>query len=227
MAQKLKIDCRMLVVDDGSTDRTAAIVEDKIKHDRNLQCVKHPTNRGPGEAFLTGFRRILEDADGNDVIISMDADNTHSEQTIRLMLARIQEGFELVIASVYAPGGRFIGVPFLRYVLSTGCNLIYRILFPMTGIREYTGFYRAYLVSGLRRTLARFAEINEPLISVPGFACAAEILIKARRMPLFMVEVPMLVRYDKKGGKSKLRIWRTIGEHLGIIGANLTKRHVV
>jgi dolichol-phosphate mannosyltransferase len=129
-----------------------------------------------------------------------------------------------VIASIFAPGGMLIGLPFLRYVLTIGCNLIYCVLFPVRGVREYTGFYRGYRVDALKNARER---LGGELITVSGFGSMAELLIRLRRIPIFMKEVPMIVRYDHKGGKSKLRIVRTIREHLKIMVSNLFVRRVI
>ena len=227
LAEPLIQQFTILVVDDGSSDDTGMIVEKILQKDSRIQLVRHEKNQGPGIAFLTGFQKIFESAKDSDAIISMDADNTHSERTIRMMMARLEEGYELVIASVYAPGGMFIGLPFIRYVLSIGCNFLYRILFPINGIKEYTGFYRAYHVGALKNAFKKFENNGHHLITANGFAGAAELIVKLRQIPLFMIEVPMLVRYDQKGGKSKLRIGKTIFEHVSIIFSNFFKRRIL
>lgn len=227
LTQQLEVEATVNVVNDGSTDATPQIVGRMSASDKRIRLINHERNAGPGKAFETGFKALLERAADTDAIISMDADNTHSEQTVRMMQARLHEGYELVIASVFAPGGMLIGVPFLRYILTLGCNFLYRVLFPVAGIKEYTGFYRAYRAGALRKALAKFEASGEPLITAFGFGCAAEILIKLRRIPLFMTEVPMLVRYDLKGGKSKLRIGRTIREHLRLLWHNCWHRNIL
>ena len=227
LAHDTEQDFTITVIDDGSTDQTADLVKKLQQKNKTLHLTSHPKNSGPGVAFDTGFREIFQRAKPDDAIISMDADNTHSEGTIKMMYSRLAEGYELVIASVYAPGGMFIGVPFIRYVLSIGCNLLYRIFFPINGIKEYTGFYRAYKVGALQNAYQRFESSGRPLISAAGFASAAELVVKLRQIPLFMTEVPMMVRYDQKGGKSKLKIGKTIMEHLKIIGSNFFRRRVI
>jgi len=227
LASHFKLDFSVTVVNDGSSDRTPQMVEDFAKRDPRVFLVNQVPNQGPGAAFDRGFRDIIGRAKDEDAIITMDADNTHSEKTIQFMLSRLNEGYELVIASVFAPGGMMIGVPFLRYVLSWGCNRLYRLFFPVSGICEYTGFYRAYQVKGLRAAYARFAERGKTFITATGFSCAAEIVVKCRQIPLFMTEVPMMVRYDLKSSKSKMRIGRTIREHVRIITQNLLARSVI
>jgi hypothetical protein len=71
-----------------------------------------------------------------------------------------------------------------------------------------------------------FEKFGDHLIEVSGFAAMAEMLIKFRQIPLFMTEVPMIIRYDLKGRASKMRVMATIQEHLGVIARNLFKRRV-
>jgi dolichol-phosphate mannosyltransferase len=124
IAKKLEFVGKVYVVNDGSTDPTEAKVAHLAKSNPSLILINHSVNGGPGKAFTTGYEYIIRVAAPEDAIISMDADNTHSEQTVQMMLARLQEGYELVIASVYATGGMFIGLPFIRYVLGvTGAAL--------------------------------------------------------------------------------------------------------
>jgi dolichol-phosphate mannosyltransferase len=213
----------VVTVDDGSADASKNVLEE-LKKKCPITILAHETNQGPGVAFRTGFNHVLSVAGASDFIITMDADNTHSTKTVGMIVAGLKEGYEMVIASVFAPGGMMIGVPFLRYVLTLGCNFLYRILFPVRGIREYTGFYRGYRVDALRTARER---LGGELMTVPGFASMAELLVRLRTVPIFMKEVPMIVRYDQKGGKSKLRIGRTIREHLVVIGGNMFRRRVI
>ncbi len=147
----------------------------------------------------------------------MDADNTQDLASVRLMVKRIEEGYEVAIGSIYAPGGMMVGVSLLRKVLSWGCNWIYQICFPISGIKEYTGFYRAHSAYALKSAYAKF---GPRLIESNGFSTMAEMLIKLRSIPLLMTEVPMIIRYDFKEGASKIKILPTIGEHINIIRKN-------
>lgn len=223
IAVSTKLEFKILAVDDASTDDSFAILNE-LSAKYPIDVIRHSANLGPGGAFQTGFARILEVAGDEDMIITMDADNTHSTQTVGMIVASLREGYEMVIASIFAPGGMMIGVPFSRYVLTLACNFLYRVLFPVRGIREYTGFYRGYRVDALRK--ARTA-LGGQLLTANGFGGMAELLVRLRQVPVFMKEVPMIVRYDRKGGKSKMRIARTIREHLRIIVLNFFRRSIV
>ena len=127
------------------------------------------------------------------------------------MIKKMDEGYEVVIGSCFATGGMMVGVPLVRFLLSYISNFAYRVLFHVKGIRTYTGFYRAH--SGAAIKLA-FEKFGDRFIEAKGFAAMAEMLIKFRQIPLFLTEVPMIIRYDLKGRASKMRVMATIREHL-------------
>jgi dolichol-phosphate mannosyltransferase len=220
---KIDYNYEVIVINDGSIDRTVHEVKE-FQKTMPVVLLNHETNLGVGTSFKTGFTEVMKKIREDDIVISMDADNTQNLNTVRLMISKIQEGYEVVLGSVFSTGGMFIGVPFIRLVISYACNFIYRILFHVKGIKEYTGFYRGY--SGKALAMA-FDKFGDNLMESKGFAVMAEMLIKFRQIPLFITEVPMIVRYDLKGGISKLRIMPTVMEHLKIMGKNLFKRRII
>jgi len=211
------------VVNDGSRDRTVNIVEE-ISRELPVRMIHHDRNRGIGVAFSNGLKELIKVARDDDIIITLDADNTHNLETVGLMLMKIDEGYEVVVGSCFMNGGMMTGAPLLRYLLSYSSNLGYRMLFHVKGIRTYTGFYRAHTGAAIR---AAFGKFGDRLIEVSGFAAMAEMLIKFHQIPLLMTEVPMIIRYDVKGRASKMRVLATIREHLGVIARNLFRRRVV
>jgi len=211
------------VVNDGSGDQTVKIVEEVSKQ-IPVHVIHHQRNQGIGIAFLNGLKELVKMARDDDIIITLDADNTHNLKTVEFMLKKIDEGYEVIIGSCFTTGGMMIGVPVIRYILSYVINLVYRVLFHVKGIRTYTGFYRAHAGAAIKTAFEKF---GDHLIEVSGFAAMAEMLIKFRQIPLFMTEVPMIIRYDLKGRASKMRVMATIEEHLGVIARNLFKRRVV
>lgn len=212
----------VFVVDDGSQDGTAAAVQ-AASETMPVRLIRHPTNRGVGKAFQTGFEAVTKVAADDDIIITMDADNTQNLKTVELMVEKINAGYEVVIGSCLAPGGVMIGVPFLRYVISRTCNLLYRVLFPIKGIHTYTGFYRAYSGAAIRQAYEQF---GDRLIEADGFVVMAEMLVKFRRIPLFIAEVPVIMRYNRRGGPSKMRVLRTIATHLRVMARHLPRRRI-
>jgi dolichol-phosphate mannosyltransferase len=222
MTQK-GISFEIMVVNDGSNDQTVKIIEE-ISKEIPIHLIHHDRNRGVGVAFLTGLKEIAEFVRDEDIVITLDADTTHNLKTVEFMLKKIDEGYEVVIGSCFTTGGMMIGVPLLRYILSYVSNLGYRLMFHVKGIRTYTGFYRAHTGAAIK---VAFEKFGDRLIETNGFAAMAEMLVKFRQIPLFITEVPMIIRYDLKGRASKMRVIATIREHLRVISRNLFKRRVI
>ncbi len=210
----------VLVVDDGSVDDTAAVVERFIARqepdpDCVVELVRHPENRGLAEAIRTGLTTAAERSGEHDVILTMDADNSHVAGLIPSMVRVVSEGYDLAIASRYRPGAQILGVPLHRRFLSFGASLLFQALFPIPGVRDYTCGFRAYR-AGLVREV--FAE-NPHFITQDGFSCMVDILLKlrTRRPPVTMAEVPLLLRYDKKEGASKMNVPKTLGDTMVLV----------
>jgi dolichol-phosphate mannosyltransferase len=195
----------VIVVNDGSTDNTAKMVSAL-----NLPMVKlieHTRNKGLSESIKTGLVYSLKNANENDIIVTMDADNTHTPGLIYRMSTFIEEGNDVVIASRYQPGARVIGLTLARKTISFCGNLLFRLLFPTKGVRDYTSGYRAYRAGFLCKA---FELWENSFINEPGFSCQVDILLKLRKMRAIMNEVPLILRYDQKESASKMNVKATI-----------------
>lgn len=203
----------IIAVDDGSSDRSLEIVSNLSK-EVPISIIKHIKNKGLGETIKDGLLKASEISKNEDIIITLDADNTHPVSLVTEMLEKIKEGNELVIASRYIKGGKEIGLSFKRHILSLGINLILKTLFPIKGIKEYSCGFRAYNALLLKRG---FDEYEGKLVEEKGFLCMAEILIKLRKVLKKASEVPLVLRYDFKVGKSKMNVSKTVKEYVGLI----------
>lgn len=210
-------DSCVLLVDDGSSDDTVGCAEETARSlGLMLTVAAHERNMGLGAALRTGFERGSRMIGQNGVLVGMDADNTHDPSVIPSMLEKLDEGYDVVIASRYAPGGREVGLSPLRSVLSRGASLTLRIFLPVEGARDYSCGYRAYRGSALARAHAAF---GDDLITEAGFVASAEVLLKLAYLPSRVGEVPLVLRYDLKGGASKMNIGDTIGRYVRLITA--------
>jgi len=210
-------DASVLLVDDGSTDGTVERAEETARSaGLQLTVAAHGTNRGLGAALKTGFSRGSELVGRDGVLVGMDADNTHDPAVIPSMLKRLDDGYDVVIASRYAPGGEEVGLSLLRSILSRGASTTLRLFLPVKGARDYSCGYRAYRGS----VLARAFEVHgDDLITETGFVSSAEVLLKLAYLPSRVAEVPLVLRYDLKGGASKMNITDTIRRYLRMITA--------
>lgn len=198
------------VVDDGSRDETAAVAL-RGAVGLEVKLISHQVNLGLGQAAHSGLRAVLDVASDDDVVVVMDADDTHDTGLIDLMSASIEDGADIAIASRFVAGGRDDSAPWHRRLLSRGAALVFRVCLPLDGVRDFTSGYRAYRVSLLRRAAGHW---GERLIEEPGFACMVELLLKMRYCHPVIYETPLVLRYDRKKSPSKLRITSTILQYL-------------
>ncbi len=204
---------QVLVVDDGSTDGTAQLVTE-FQPQMPVQLLQHPTNQGLAAAIRTGLTSATQTAADGDIVVTMDADNTHGASLIPAMVPKIGAGADVVIASRFQPGSRVVGVPWSRRILSWAASLLFRLLLPLPGVRDYTCGYRAYRGEVLREAFARY---GEDLISQQGFSCMVDLLLRIGTMPVVITEVPMILRYDLKPSASKMKVGATVLETLKLI----------
>jgi dolichol-phosphate mannosyltransferase len=208
----------IVVVDDGSKDDTALIAS-QASFSMPARLVQHDCNQGLAAALRTGLMDAVKHATPGDVVITMDSDNTHPAGLIPRMLSMIAEGHDVVIASRFQPGARVIGVPFDRVLLSLAARWVFKLLQPIPGVRDYTCGFRAYRVEPLAATIDYY---GDQFVSEQGFSCMVDVLLKMRRLqvgggPIIMGEAPMVLRYDQKGGVSKMRVLRTIRQTLSLV----------
>lgn len=202
-----------IVVDDGSQDRTAEFSQ-QFSPALPVRLLRHPENRGLPAALRTGFGEALKACGEEDILITMDADNTHPTDLIPTMVQKIREGNDIVIASRYTGASSVKGLSPLRQLMSDGTSWLFRILFPIKGVKDFTCGYRAYRAGLLMKG---FNAYGSSFINQPGFSCMADLLIKLRRFHPVMTEVPFVLRYDLKKGKSKMKVWKTVAETMILI----------
>ena len=156
----------VLVVDDGSLDRTVHAAESYQKQ-LPVTVYSHEFNQGLGRTIRDGLRIAAEMASANDTVVTMDADETHIPGLIPRMLQSINEGRDVVIPSRYQSGACVVGVSFLRRTLSFGASLLFRIVFPTSGVRDFTCGFRAYRGDVLRRAITTY---GDQFVESDGFA---------------------------------------------------------
>ena len=215
---------RALLVDDGSTDGTIAEAERAVADSAGalaLTVLRHERNLGLGAGLRTGIYWCLDHATDDDVIVTLDADNTHPPALIPALVARVREGFDLAIASRYRSGSEVHGVPGYRRALSDAGRLVFQGMFPIPGVRDYTCCYRAFRVPLLRR--ARLAYGDE-LCTARGFEAVMDLLIKLSPLDVRATEIPFVLDYGERVGNSKMKVLRTIRTTIALLGRRFIER---
>ena len=218
-----QLDYTVLVVDDGSTDRTAAVAEEcAARYPITLH--RHPRNQGLGATIRDGLALAAADAGDRDVVVTMDADDTHAPGLILRMVRMIQEGHDVVIASRYQPGAQVRGLSAMRRFISYAGSLLFRLVLPIAGVKDFTCGFRAYRGGALKEALAQY---GDAFVDQEGFQCMVDILLKLRHMNLLFGEVPLVLRYDYKEGGSKMQVGKTIRKTLLLIARRRFSRRPV
>lgn len=202
-----------VIVDDGSTDGTADVIRSFAESHRVLT-LRHEPNAGLGPTIRDALQLAVDNASPEDAVLTMDADNTHPPQIAPGMLQLLRDGNDIVIASRYRKGARIVGLAAHREWLSIGASWLFRLLFPVRGLRDYTCGYRVYRAAVLRRG---FATYGSSFVDQVGFQCMADILLKLTRFNPRIAEVPLVLRYDRKEGRSKMKVVRTVANTMCLL----------
>jgi dolichol-phosphate mannosyltransferase len=187
----------VILVNDGSSDGTGAMLEGLAREWLATRVVHHPRNRGLGAALRTGFA-----AARGAVLVCTDSDATYPFSLIAPLLAHLRPEIDIVTASCYHPAGAISDVPAYRVLLSRGASWLYRALVDRR-IHTYTCMFRAY-----RRHV-----IETVPFEADGFLSVTEVLVRARLQGYTVAEFPCTLRV-RRFGTSKARIARIIRSHL-------------
>jgi dolichol-phosphate mannosyltransferase len=153
----------LIVVDDGSSDRTAAVLSQLAQELPRLVVAHHDGNRGYGAALQTGTRAAADR--GFAYVLFMDSDLTNSPEDIPRFVTHMDEGTDVIKATRYSGGGGTSGVPFVRWIVSAAGNQLARVLLRVP-VHDCTNGFRAVrvqLLQCMRLHETRFAVIMEEL----------------------------------------------------------------
>ena len=164
-------DYEVLVVDDGSRDRTAAIVQEMAAEHPQVRLVQHPVNQGYGAAVFTGFISATK-----ELILLVDSDRQFRLEEAGRLLAMI--GQADLVAGYRAPRRD----PFLRVFYGWGWSALVTLLFGYT-VRDIDCAFKLF-----RREII---ECISDQISSRGATFSAEFLVRAKRAGYRFREVPV------------------------------------
>ncbi len=178
-----KYDWEIILVNDGSVDKTpeiAAKIETEIKE---IRVIHHPINLNLGRALQTGFRHAK-----GEIIVVLDLDLSYSVDHIETLVDKqIETGADVVNASCYMKGGKVSNVPFQRALMSRVVNRFMRMA-AQERYYTFTGMVRAYKTSFIRN-------VN---LKTKDYEINPEVMYKAMILRARIEEIPAHLNWDEQ-----------------------------
>jgi dolichol-phosphate mannosyltransferase len=206
-----------ILVDDGSTDGTVEEAQAAVADSGGelpLRVLSHAVNRGLGAGLRTGIYWVLDHASDEDILVTLDADNTHPPALIPDLVRRVRDGADLSIASRYRAGSEVHGVPGYRRALSDVASVLFSTLYPIPGVKDYTCCFRAYRIPLLRRARTVY---GENLCTARGFEAVMDLLLRLGPLGLKVSEMGFVLDYGDRVGQSKMKVLKTIRSTLSLL----------
>lgn len=180
----------IVVVDDGSTDSTWAILQDEASKIPELHPVRNDGPHGFGRAILCGL-----DSMNGDAVVVMMADESDDCRDVVRYWRELNDGNDCVFGSRFMKGGGVIDYPWVKLLLNRMANLFLKALFRIS-LNDTTNAFKAYrttVVNGCR-----------PIIS-PHFNITVELPLKAIVRGYSWTVIPITWR-NRRHGEAKLKI---------------------
>ena len=184
----------ILIIDDGSPDGTADLVQSLFdKYPGQLFLEKRIGKLGLGTAYIHGFKWAL--LNGYQFIFEMDADFSHNPKDLENLYLACKNGAGVAVGSRYIKGGAVKNWPANRIALSKGASLYTRIITWMP-VQDPTAGFVCY-----SRKFLETINLNE--ISFVGYAFQIEMKFAAWKLGFTIKEVPITF-IDRQLGESKM-----------------------
>lgn len=177
-----KVKHEIIIVDDNSQDGTDKIMKGLVK-EYPAKYICRKTERGLSSAVLKGFSSAK-----GEILGVMDGDLSHPPEVIPELLKKINEGYDVAVASRYAKGGGVEDFPFYRQIVSRGATFL---ALPLVRIKDPMSGYFFF-----KRDVTKGVELN-PI----GYKILLELLVKGNYKKFIEVPYIFLCRYV---GESKL-----------------------
>lgn len=200
----------IIVVDDGSTDQTAAIMTALGERIPEARLVKNGPPFGFGRAIARGLQQMRGDA----VVIMMADESDDCRDVVRYFL-KLEEGWDAVFGSRFMRGGGVIDYPWLKLWLNRLANIFIRVLFR-TSLNDTTNAFKAYRRSAI--------DGCDPLLSA-HFNLTVELPLKTIVRGYSWTVIPITWR-NRRTGIAKLKIQEMGSRYLFICLYLWLERHL-
>lgn len=209
LERRLRLEHKIIVVNDRSADRTEEIVRGLRDQYPNIEIINNPYPGGFTNALKAGFEKV-----DTEFVVAYMADACDDPLTIERMYEKVLGGFDVVCGSRYMPGGKKNGGRFLQTLFSKFVGLSLRSLINLP-THDATNAFKMY----------RTGVINSINIEEAGFAVSLEIIVKAYLRNYKITEVPTTWK-DRTGGRSNFRLFKVARNYIRwYIWAILLRNH--
>lgn len=185
---------QLLIVDDNSPDGTGQLADTIAAREPRVEVLHRAAKEGLGVAYRHGFRWALDQPEVR-AVVQMDADFSHDPRDLPRLLGPLMGDTDLVLGARYVRGGRTVGWPWHRRLISRGGTLFARtvLLLPY---RDLTGGFKAW-----RRELLEAIRLRDATAN--GYGFQVEMTWWAHRRGARIVQLPIVFR-ERIAGRSKM-----------------------
>ncbi|MBK7172722.1 MAG: glycosyltransferase family 2 protein [Bacteroidales bacterium] len=170
-----KYNWEIVIINDGSKDKTGQIANEYEQKESRLRVIHHPTNLNLGNALKTGFCNAR-----GDIIVVLDIDLSYDVDHIERLVDKMTETkADIVVASPYMKGGQVTAVPFSRRIMSKWVNKFMKFA-AQEKYHTFTGMVRAY-----RKEFILYVNLK-----TRDYEINPEIMYKAMILRAKIIEIP-------------------------------------
>jgi glycosyltransferase involved in cell wall biosynthesis len=194
----------LLVLDDGSTDATAEVLEPYTRV-LPLTVLKHPERRGYAASVEALLRRAVEltDRPKRDAAILMHADFAHNPQTLPDLVRRVDSGADVVVAEGRLEGESSRPHRWLRHY----APMLLRGVVAVPGVKDVVSGFAIFRLVVLRNAIR--SQPRELLVS-NGWAANAELFWRTSRYARRVEALPSTERHDLRGRPTRVQVRETV-----------------
>jgi dolichol-phosphate mannosyltransferase len=188
----------ILVIEDNSPDGTGAVIDSICARESRVHVMHREKKEGLGRAYVAGFAEALRM--GATHVIEMDCDFSHDPKDVARLLAVLDadpaKPADVAIGSRYVKGGKCVGWPFRRWLISRAGGIFIRFMLG-TPVKDPTGGFKCFT----RRALELLGDFSS--IKSFGYSFQMEMNYRMWQSGLKLVEVPITFS-ERRAGASKI-----------------------
>jgi dolichol-phosphate mannosyltransferase len=188
----------LLFLDDNSPDGTGAVIDAICAREARVHVMHRAKKEGLGRAYVAGFAEALRM--GATHVVEMDCDFSHDPKDVPRLLAALDADAanpaDVAIGSRYVKGGKCVGWPFRRWLISRAGGLFIRFMLGVP-VKDPTGGFKCFT----RRALEMMGDFSA--IKSFGYSFQMEMNYRMWQAGLKLVEIPITFS-ERRAGASKI-----------------------